>query len=511
MAERQTSENGSLRSDALGFRQALTLSIASPAPAYALAVTVGLLIATAGQFAPAMLILGFGLMASTAVGGYFLNRVDPDCGTVFHWSRHAFGSTGGFMGGLLIVVAGILVSGILAQTAGFYFFELVGWTSAAGSTTALNVATVLIMATVTLIAYLGIQLSVRTELILLWTQILSLLLLAVVAIVKIALGDAPDGSESFSLAWLSPFDLDSESLVQGVLLAVFMYAGWDTGLTVAEETRDPRRAGGRAGLIALVSLLVLYLIVICSITAFAGSEFLGSFGEFGALETAGTMILGSTLGKIVILAVMLSSLATAESAVLAQARTLLSMSRDGAIPAVLSKIHPRYRIPSVGTIFAGSVATVWFVFFIYASETFLFDSLVATSLIYAGFYGLIAVACLVYYRRLIFTSARMFVLAGLLPLGAALGFLALLIKSAYDLTREIPEVTTYWLGVQPPLVIAAGIVVIGLVYALVGKLAGVPYFNAPIKRADASTMPSEGPIVKSEIAREEPDLVTVGR
>lgn len=509
MSESEAATAPTLRGDALGFRQALTLSIASPAPAYALAVTLGILVATAGSKTPAVLILAFALMLTCAVAGYFLNRVDPDCGTVFHWSRRAFGPAGGFLGGLLLVVAGILVGGILAQTAVYYFFLLVDWTSAAASTTALNIATVIVMAAVTSIAYLGIQLSVKMELFLLWTQILALLLLAVVAIVKLVAGDVPEGSESFSLSWFSPFGMGSETLVQGVLLGVFMFAGWDTGLTVAEETRNPRRTCGRAGIVALLALLVTYLIVCSVLIAFAGPAFLGEFGDAGALEAVSTLVLGSTAGKLVILAVMLSSLATAESAIVAQARTLLSMSRQQALPSALSRIHPRFRTPSNGTLFAGIASTVWLIVFMYASETFLFDSITATGLVLAGYYGMIALAALVYYRRKMFASPALFLFAGVVPALAALGFFAAVAKSAADLARSQPDVTTYWLGVQPPLVIAAAIVLLGLGWAALSTVRRTEYFSGRAEWPDAARMQHEDPLPESA-ASPAPAIQTVG-
>ncbi|MBS1878960.1 MAG: APC family permease [Actinobacteria bacterium] len=480
-----------LKQDALGFRQAFTLSVASPAPGYALAVSLGVLVATASLKTPAVLILGFGLMLMSAVAGYFLNRVDPDCGTVFQWARRAVGPAGGFIGGLLVVVAGILLTGILAQTAAYYFFQLVDWHSAANSTTGLNIATVIVMVLVTVVAYLGIQLSAKTEMVLLWYQILTLLLLAIVAIVKIISGDAPQSSVDFSMAWLSPFGMGSEALVQGVLLGVFMYAGWETALTVAEETRNPRRTCGRASISALCALLVIYLFVCSALIAFAGPQFLAKFGEAGALDAVSKLVLGSSLAKLVIIAVLLSSLATAESAILAQARIVLSMSRQGALPRAFSKIHQRFLTPSTGTIFAGVSAGVWLIFFIYASETFLFDSITAAGLVYAGFYGLIALSGLVYYRHKMFTSAKAFVLTGVLPALGTAGFLAVAIKECVDLARHDPEISTYWLGVQPPLVIAAAILAVGIGTVVIGKLVGGRYFVAKTERPDAMLLRDE--------------------
>ena len=97
----------------------------------------------------------------------------------------------------------------LAQIAGLYGFLLVGWQSAADSTLAVTIVGVIWIVVMTAICVYGIELSARTQVGLLGAEILTLALFAVVALVKVATGDARPGAVTPDLSWFSPFAIDS--------------------------------------------------------------------------------------------------------------------------------------------------------------------------------------------------------------------------------------------------------------------------------------------------------------
>ncbi len=70
--------------------------------------------------------LAFVPMLLIATSYYYLNRVDPDCGTTFSWATKAFGPWVGWIGGWAIIVADIIVMANLADIAGRYTFLLFG-------------------------------------------------------------------------------------------------------------------------------------------------------------------------------------------------------------------------------------------------------------------------------------------------------------------------------------------------------------------------------------------------
>ena len=88
-----------LESGALGLWGNVTIGLASTAPAYSLAATLGYVVLEVTDRAPAMFILAFIPMLLVAIAYRELNRAAPDCGTTFTWGTKAFGPWVGWMGG----------------------------------------------------------------------------------------------------------------------------------------------------------------------------------------------------------------------------------------------------------------------------------------------------------------------------------------------------------------------------------------------------------------------------
>jgi hypothetical protein len=82
-----------LKKDALGFVSSCVIGVASTAPGYSLAASLGFVVAVAGVGlqAPAILLLAFVPMLLIASAYYYMNRADPDCGTTFSWATRALG------------------------------------------------------------------------------------------------------------------------------------------------------------------------------------------------------------------------------------------------------------------------------------------------------------------------------------------------------------------------------------------------------------------------------------
>ena len=57
----------------------------------------------------------------------------------------------------------------------------------------------------------------------------------------------PADSISPELSWLSPFGVEYSAVLTGVLLAVFIYWGWESAVNLSEESEDSSRAPGLAG------------------------------------------------------------------------------------------------------------------------------------------------------------------------------------------------------------------------------------------------------------------------
>ncbi|MGH9006427.1 MAG: amino acid transporter, partial [Acidimicrobiales bacterium] len=104
-----------LKQGALGLISSTVVGVASTAPAYSLAATIGFVVVLIGVRAPIVTILAFVPMLLISFAYKELNRADPDCGTTFTWTTRAFGPKSGWMGGWAIVAADVLVMASLAQ------------------------------------------------------------------------------------------------------------------------------------------------------------------------------------------------------------------------------------------------------------------------------------------------------------------------------------------------------------------------------------------------------------
>src|ERR1700722_8585724 len=171
-----------LKKNAIGYLSNLVIGVASTAPAYSLAATLGFIVAVTGVgvHAPAVLLVSFIPMLLIAAAYKYLNRADPDSGTTFAWTTRALGPGTGWVNGWAIFLSDVLVMASLADIAGIYTFKLFGWESAANSTGAVMAAAVVWIAVITWICYRGIELSARIQQILLSAEILILGLFAVV-------------------------------------------------------------------------------------------------------------------------------------------------------------------------------------------------------------------------------------------------------------------------------------------------------------------------------------------
>jgi amino acid transporter len=499
-ARTPSSGDKGLKKNAIGFVSSVVIGVASTAPGYSLAATLGFIAAAVALQSPAILVLAFVPMFLVAAGYYYMNKADPDCGTSFSWVTKAMGPQLGWIAGWTIVVADVIVMANLAQIAGLYTFLLFGWDSAAASTVAVTAVGVLWIAIMTAIVLIGIELSARTQVGLLAAEIVTLAAFAVVALVKVYSGSAPAGSIDPSFSWINPFSLGPSELSAGLLLAVFIYWGWDTTATVNEETENPDEAPGRATVVSTLILLGIYVIVAVAAQAYAGVEQLVANQE-DVLSALGTEVFGSPLDKILIIAVLSSAAASTQTTILPTARTTLSMARANAMPKSLGKVHPRFLTPHVSTLAMGAASIIWYVGLTLVSEDILFDSLAALGLMISFYIGLTGIACTIYYRHELLRSVKNFFFVGLGPaIGSAILFY-LLIKNGIELADPAnSESGNSWFGLGPPLVIAIFFLVLGFILMAVQWRAVPEFFRKRTETAPPGFLEGESEPVSGGIA-----------
>ncbi|MFC1407972.1 APC family permease [Streptacidiphilus sp. N1-12] len=436
-----------LKGNALGLFSSIAIGLASTAPAYSLAATLGFIVAVVGLQAPIITILAFIPMLLIAYAYKELNQVDPDCGTTFTWAARAFGPRTGWMGGWGIIIADVIVMANLAQIAGSYGFQLIGFPGLASSTTWTTVAGVVWIAVMTAICYVGIEISAALQRWLLGVEVLMLAIFSVTALVKAYSSNAPAGSLHVAWSWFNPFNVPTASaLTSGILLAVFIYWGWDTAVSVNEETADKERTPGRAAVISTVLLLVIYALVSTSAQSFAG---VGTKGVgLGNPDNAGDVLsglgnavfgdkgLGWFMAKLLIFMVLTSSAASTQTTILPTARTSFSMAAHKAIPSQFARVHRRFQTPTWSTLGMGLASIAFYVLLVLISGNVLSDSISSVGLGIAFYYGLTGFACVWYFRKVLTRSVGNFVFKGLLPGLGGLLLLYFFCYAAFDVYAD---------------------------------------------------------------------------
>ncbi|MGW6552228.1 APC family permease [Streptomyces sp. NPDC055051] len=483
-----------LKSNAIGFVDALVIGLNSTSPAYSLAAVIGPIVALVGIYAPGVMVASFVPMLLIASAFYYLNKVDQDCGTTFSWVTRAMGPWAGWLGGWAIAMTGVLVVGSLADVAVSFALMAVGLDSWVDNTFVRQLLTVLLIRVMTAVCVIGTELSAKVQNVLILAQVACLLIFVAVALYAVYNGTSKHPSADPELSWLNPFGAGGAALTGGLLLGVFIYWGWESAVNLTEEVKDSASAPGKAGLWSTVVLLVTYVSVGFAVVAYAGPAFLSE--NAGEEEFIFAQLAGDVLGGwdwILLLAVSTSAIASTQTTIIPASRTALSMARRRALPAHYGHISPRFRTPDVSTWWVAGIAIAWYLVVSQISENALFDSLTALSLLISFYYALTGLACAVYYRRHLLESVHNFLLIGLGPLVGA-GLLAwLLVRSVTDMADpENSYSGTSWFGLGPPLVIGIGIAATGVVVMLVWRLRSPAFWRERPGVADPDLVHGHG-------------------
>jgi amino acid transporter len=417
-----------LKLGAISYLSNIVIGVASTAPGYSLAATIGfiVLISGIGVHAPAVIIVSFLPMVCIAQAYKAMNNADPDCGTTFSWMSRAMGAGWGWVGGWAVLFADIVVNANQAQIAGSYGFQLFGLNAASNSTLDVTIIGVIFIALLTWICWRGIELSARTQQFLLGFEMVTLIIFAVVALIKVYTGH-PAHSSHISLSWFNPFAIGFGPLVLGMLLGVFLYWGWDSGVSVNEETEDSSTAPGRAALVSTVVLIGIFLLVTTAAQAYAGTKYLANNPNDIFAGGLSKDVLGP-LHFLLIIAVLTSATAATQTTILPAARSALSMARRGAIPARFGQIHEKNLVPGFATITAGILSVVWFVFIVLVSTNVLADCVAGLGFMVCFYYGFTGFACAIFYRRELRKSLKNFLTLGALPVFGGLVLVGIFVR-----------------------------------------------------------------------------------
>jgi amino acid transporter len=485
LAEADLVDKG-LTEGAVGLFGGTVLGISSVAPAYALTATIGILVAEAGDKMPVIIIAGFLPMFFAAYAYRELNKVVPDSGTSFTWTTKAFGPYVGWLGGWAAIMATVIVLSNLAGVAVQFFYQFLGDALDTSSISNLwenrgvNVVTCLVFLAISAwVAYRGITTTERVQIVLVLFQLVVLGVFAIAAFAKSAA--SPTGI-SFSLDWFSPSGLTLSAFIAGLSGSIFAFWGWDTALTVNEESVDADKTPGRAALLCVLSILLTYLLVAVALQMYAGVGTDGnglaneeiSDNVFGALARP---VLGQPLDLVLFLAVLASSAASLITTFLPTSRTMLAMGVYRAFPRKFATVHPVHKTPSYATVVAAVGAGVFYAVLTFVSERVLTDTIYSLGIMICFYYGLTAFACIWYFRKEVFNDSFSFIFKFLFPLLGGLGLAWVFVVTLRDSASPDYGSGAEIGGVGLVLILGLGIILLGIAFMLWQRFRDPAYFR----------------------------------
>jgi amino acid transporter len=416
-----------LEADAIGVAEDTVIGMAASAPAASVGLTLAALAAATAYGSGPVIILTAIPMLIIANAYRRLNMWDAKCGASFEWVGRAINPYLGFQTGWLMVAAYILgtISGVevLAPTV------LAAFGSSSSSTwgnIAIDTALGLVMLA---IAVIGIRITARTQLGMAAVEYVILIGFAIAGLVWVLSRHA--GTYHITSGWLSPAGVGGHgSAAAGFLIAVFMFTGWDGSIYVNEETTRRRTNPGRAVLIAVALLTVIYALATVGLQGVVSPARLQANAASALVYVAQAMG-GSGWGKVMALSVALSAIASTGAGIVVTARIVFGMAERRVLPPSLGTISRRFATPVAASAVVGLfvIAITWVYLLATSVENAFTDVVDATGLLFSAFYIFTALATIVYYRRRIMARPWDLVWLGVLPLAAA-GFLGwIIVKS----------------------------------------------------------------------------------
>ena len=316
--------------------------------------------AEAPGMVPLAYIIGMVAMLFTALSYGSMARAFPVAGSVYSYAQRGLNPHVGFIAGWLMLLDYLLIPPLLYVYAAMALNHLYPDIPKVGFILAFLVSA-------TFVNLRGITFTARMNIIFLLAQLVVLGIFLFYAWNALQ-GGAGNGQLTLASLY-SPEHFNFALLMQAVSIAVLSFLGFDAISTLAEEIKgDPGRSVGKA---ALVTLLVMGAIFVMQ--TWIATDLAAGMG-FKSADTAfyeiAELAAGSWLATLTAVATALAwGVAVAITSQAAVSRLLFGMARDGQLPKVLAKVHPKHNTPYMSIYLVAVLSLLICYLFINAVDT----------------------------------------------------------------------------------------------------------------------------------------------
>lgn len=316
------------------------------------------------QEAPGMVplayIIGMVAMLFTALSYGCMARAFPVAGSVYSYAQRGLHPNVGFIAGWLLLLDYLLIPPLLYIYAAMALNHLYPDIPKVAFIFAFLISA-------TFVNLRGITFTARINILFLISQLIVLGIFLAYAW-KALQGGAGNGELTLAPLF-NPATFNFGLMMQAVSIAVLSFLGFDAISTLAEETKgDAGRSIGRA---ALISLLVMGCIFV--VQTWLAADLAAGMG-FTSADTAfyeiAALAGGSWLATLTAVATALAwGVAVSITSQAAVSRLLFGMARDGKLPRVLAKVHPKHNTPYLSIYLVAVLSLVICYLFIDAVDT----------------------------------------------------------------------------------------------------------------------------------------------
>ncbi|AMV38673.1 amino acid permease [Planctomyces sp. SH-PL62] len=218
-----------------------------------------------------------------------------------------------------------------------------------------NAPAMLIVALVTALLVVGIKESARVNNVIVFVKVSILVLLIVLGLPMV---DSKNWGGSYIQPSVGPwynFEYGWSGVLRAAGLVFFAYIGFDAVSTTAQEAKNPQRD---------MPIGIIGSLVICTILYFLGSIVLTGVVNYKQLHVPDPVAVATDAMRMPWLSfyVKIGAIAGLSSVILvmlmSQPRIFYAMSKDGLLPGIVGKIHPRFHTPYITTIITGCIVMV---------------------------------------------------------------------------------------------------------------------------------------------------------